>query len=80
MQRLRASWQVFAGVIPGQPLDDLTKSWYYTEDDYEKDKAMPKDTEEISIFQTYMKEASDYALSITHPAYVNWIKNEFIWL
>lgn len=33
---LRSSvWTVTAGLIPGQPMPEYTRSWFYTELDYE---------------------------------------------
>lgn len=69
--RLKASWTVTAGVVPGIIEEELTKVWYLSSEDLETDK---------NAFYIRQVEASMYALSLQDPAHLNWVKLEFFWL
>lgn len=77
-EALKALWEVHAGVLPRQPDSKWTRKWYYTSSDFEEDRNAS--TPESTIFHTRMAEAHEYARSITHPAYVNWVQVEFFWM
>ena len=79
MTSLSGAWEVVAGVLPEEPLKEYTKRFLYTSDDAEIDKQNAEDKESINLFTTKMMQAHDYAMAITNPAKVNWIKVEFIW-
>lgn len=74
---LKAAWQVFAGVIPNQPMKEYTKTFYYTAGDFEKDRQLPEDA--MTRFTELLQEAHEYAQSLTNPAYVNWVRVDFVW-
>lgn len=78
LEAAKAFIEVVAGVLPGTPMPEYTKRWGYTSSEFEKDRnhEPPEDT----IFQKRLKEAHDYAISITHPAYVNWVRVDWIWV
>lgn len=72
---LRSSvWTATAGLIPGQPMPEYTRSWFYTELDYEKEgcKRGP-------LFLEQTNAAHDYAQEAEKGGF-NWVKVEHIWL
>jgi len=69
---------VYAGVIPSQPMAEYTKCWNYTSDDYELDRKTPQD--QPTLFSIRLKEAHDYAMGLSNPAHVNWVRVDWIWL
>jgi hypothetical protein len=76
--RAKAFFQVTAGVIPNVPIADYAKSWGYTDAEFEQDgKAAP---DQPTIFSTRLKEAHDYAMGLSNPAYLNWVKVEWLWI
>ncbi len=80
--RAKAFFTVTAGVIPGTVDPQYTKSWNYTDLDFEDDvKALKADPErQTSKFIERMDAAHAYARSITDPRSVNWVSVEFIWV
>lgn len=80
MERLKASWEVFVGVIPGKPEPELTKRWFYTSTDYEIDLARDAADESESNFQRILREAYEYAAKVTDPRYNNWVRVDYLWL
>lgn len=92
MHRLRAAFEVRAGVVPGHPILDYTKRFFYTEADYEKDGALPPmpeghkldmngplDQPHMSIFTARLIEATQYMQGLIHPSRVNWVDMNWIW-
>jgi hypothetical protein len=69
---------VQAGVIPGQPMPEYTKNWSYTSEDYELD--MKAALDQPTIFSTRLKEAHDYAMGLSNPICVNWVRVDWIWV
>ena len=78
MQAAKALFEVQAGIIPGQPMPEYTRHWGYTSDEYEQDRNTPQD--QATIFSTRMKEVHDYAMGLSNPAYVNWVRVDWIWV
>ena len=78
LEAAKAIFEVHAGVIPGQPMPEYTRRWGYTSTDYQHDRSVPEG--EDTIFTTRLKEAHAYAMSITSPAYVNWVNVHWIWI
>lgn len=76
MTELKAYFQVTAGVLLEQPDDQFTRRYEYTSDDYATDQKTGKPEN----FNKIKYEVSDYALDITNPGIVNWVKTEFVWL
>lgn len=76
MTALKAYFQVTAGILLGQPDEQFTRRYDYTSDDYATDQ----NNGAPEIFNKIKYEASDYALDITNPGIVNWVKTEFVWL
>lgn len=80
MARLKAGWTVTAGVIPGTQEKEHTRTYFYTSDDYEADIAADRDGEAGNLFTDRMKEAHGYAMGLSDPRYLNWVRIEFMWL
>ena len=77
--RAKGAWRVRAGVIPGEPLDEFTKEWFYTNEDREKDQAVNKLPNSHAIFSKLRAEAMDYYLQVSMPHLNNWAELTFIW-
>jgi hypothetical protein len=69
---------VMAGVIPEAPLREYTKRWDYTSEEYEQDRQTPQD--QPTIFSKRLQEAHDYAMGLSNPTYVNWVRVDWIWV
>jgi len=78
MKACKAIFQVTAGVIPKEPMAEYTKRWSYDTEDYERDTKTPKD--QPTIFSVRLREAHDYAMMLSNPAYVNWVRVDWIWV
>jgi hypothetical protein len=78
MTAAKALFEVTAGVLPGFPMPEYTKSWGYTSDEYEQDRQTPP--EEMTIFATRLNEVHEYAKGLSNPAYLNWVKVEWLWV
>jgi hypothetical protein len=78
MTACKAIFQVTAGVIPGTAMPEYGKRWSYDSSDYEKDRVTPPDQE--TIFTKLLKEAHQYAIEITNPVYVNWVRVDWLWV
>jgi hypothetical protein len=77
--RAKAFWTVTAGIIPGDAMPEYGRQWCYTDVNFEHDQSLGS-SEEERIFVRMDREAHDYAKSVTHPSYVNWVKVEFLWI
>ena len=69
MESLKCSIHVVAGMIPGNPISKLTRTWDFTE----KDLSNPPDYIDRS------GAAMNYAMSLQNPGRHNWVKMEWIW-
>jgi len=78
MAAAKAIIEVYAGVIPGTPMPEYTKRWDYDSDDFLQDMKTPQDRP--TIFSVRLKEAHDYAMGLSNPAYVNWVRVDWIWV
>jgi hypothetical protein len=74
----KAIIEVTAGVIPGQTMPEHTKRWGYTSEDYEKDRNTAPDR--ATVFSRYLDEAHDYAKGLSNPAYLNWVRVDWLWV
>jgi len=77
-QAAKALFEVLAGVIPGVPDAQYSKQWGYTSEEYEQDRLTPQD--QPTIFSKRLQEAHDYAMGLSNPAYVNWVRVDWIWV
>ena len=73
MATLRAAWQVQAGLIPGTPMPDYSKSWFYTYEHYESDGMERGDT-----FSRLQAEATAWAANLQECG-LNWVSVEYLW-
>jgi len=78
LKAAKAFIEVEAGVIPGQPIPEYTKRWGYDVEEYEKDTLTPQD--QPTIFSQRLQEAHNYAMGMSNPAYVNWVRVDWIWV
>ena len=78
MKTAKAFFEVTAGIIPGTAMPEYCKRWNYTSDEYQQDTKVPADQQ--TIFSTRLMEAHNYAISLTNPAYVNWVRVDWIWV
>lgn len=74
----KAFFEVTAGIIPGTPMPEFTKRWGYTSADYEEDRSVEEG--QTSIFAARLREAHDYAIELSHPARLNWVRVDWIWI
>jgi len=77
--RLKASWEVRAGIIPGQPLPVWTKRFFYTSAQREEDETKLNEPHHHAHFSRIRAEAMDYYLQASMPNLVNWAEITFIW-
>jgi hypothetical protein len=86
----KAIWRVQAGIVPGSPLNELTKQWFYNSLDAEADrKTMQKERGQgldpcrpdapLTIFQQRKQAALDYWNELNDPRLHNWARIDFIW-
>lgn len=78
MKACKAIIEVTAGVIPQEVVAQHTKRWTYDSDDYELDGRTPQD--QPTIFSKRLQEAHDYALGLSNPAYLNWVRVDWMWV
>jgi hypothetical protein len=71
MTTLRSAWDVTAGLILGRPDDQHTKRFVLTSDDMESDPT--------GRFLATRQQAIEYATSIMDPAYLNWVRIDWVW-
>ena len=74
----KALFTVTAGIIPGQVMPEHTRRWTYTSADYEQDAALPAG--ELSIFELRIQEAHDYAIQLSNPRHLNWVRVDWMWI
>lgn len=83
--RLRCSWEVRAGIVPGSPMMEHTKRWHLTSEQWEIENQMTDDQFKVahpdgrSTFAKFQTAAYDYANSLTDPRGLNWVSVEWIW-
>lgn len=70
MSRLRAAWEVTAGMIPRDPMPEYSKRFILTSEDERDD----------DTYVAKRKEAMDYATELMNPNILNWVNIEWIWL
>ena len=78
LQAAKAIIAVYAGVIPEIGMAEYTKRWDYTSEEFEQDKLTPQD--QPTIFSKRLQEAHDYAMGLSNPAYVNWVRVDWMWI
>jgi hypothetical protein len=77
--RLKAAWEVRAGLIPGQPMPEYTKCFVYTSANYEEDGRHAEEFAYQPIFMKRLAEASSYHEQMSNPKVLNWAELTFLW-
>jgi hypothetical protein len=78
-ERLVATWEVRAGVVPGQAMPERTKRFLYTARDREEDGAHSQEIGYQPLFMKQMACASAYHQQMSDPHVNNWVELTFIW-
>jgi hypothetical protein len=78
MQAAKALIEVNAGVIPGIGMAEYHRVWGYASEDMEHDRTVPQD--QPTIFSQRLQEAHDYAMGLSNPSYVNWVRVDWMWV
>lgn len=74
--RLKATWTVSRGVIPGKA-DEVVR-FHYTEDEFAADCARPPGPA-LTRFAELEQQARDRQAAWTDPRVTNWVRCDFIW-
>lgn len=69
MENARVIIEVQAGIIPGEPMEEYTRRWVLTREQYESD-----DYDDARI------DAANYVMEVQDPQRVSWVRFEWIWL
>jgi len=72
-----AAFKVVAGVLPGTPIPELTRTFPYQAEDLEADKLVPQD--EPTKYSKLSEEAHLYARGLEDPQQLNWVQVTWIW-
>jgi hypothetical protein len=78
MKRTKALFTVKGGVIPDQAMAEYTRRWSYNEEEFDQDCRTPED--QPTIFAQRLDEAHSYAKGLSNPAFLNWVRVEWIWI
>lgn len=62
--------EVTAGIIPGEPIDSLTRRWVLTVDE----------VRDMNTLTDAGGAAMLYAAAMANPAQNNWVRHEWTWL
>lgn len=68
---LQCVWEVTAGIIPGEAIDEYTRRWPVAEE--------PGTKAFHEAFLASQGTAMNYALSIQDPRMMNWVRMEWVW-
>lgn len=79
LEALKASWEVRAGIIPGQPIPEFTKRWHYTSKQHHEDETINNKPTDHAVFSKMRAEALDYYLQVSMPNLNNWAELTFVW-
>lgn len=69
MEGLKCTVVVMAGLFPGEPIKELTRTWDFTQ----------KDLDNPPTYIDKTGAAMNYAMSLQNPEKVNWVSFEWIW-
>jgi len=69
-KRLQLAIEVRAGIIPGEPMEEYSKNWYLSRDEFED-----KDTWLAAAGAAHL-----YALTLQNPERLNWVRLEWVWM
>lgn len=66
--------QVQAGLVPGSPLPEYTKTWGITSDEWEAAENPG------ALLWERVDAAQDLARQLMNPNHVNWVRLDWVWL
>ena len=74
----RCAWEVTAGLIPGQAMNEYTRRWIMTSSEwYDKDgQTTPQG---VVLFNAHLVAAMEYARYLSEPRMLNWVRVDWIW-
>lgn len=67
---LKCVIEVTAGLIPGEPMIEHTRTWHMSRQEYDNE-------------ETYLAlagAANLYALTLQNPSRVNWVRLDWVWM
>lgn len=73
----QAAFEVVAGLIPGRPMAEYTKTFPYQAEDFEADKLVPQD--QPTKYSKLSEEAHLYARNLENPQCLNWVQVTWVW-
>lgn len=81
MESARILIQITAGVLPGTPIDEYTKTFGITSDEwYAQGKYDNKPNEAKQEILKIYGYAQEYARDLMNPKILNWVRFEWIYL
>lgn len=75
----RAAWEVTAGLIPGQAMDEYTRRWVLTAKEYWEDDGKGPSLQGAALFNAHLVAAMEYARYLMNPGALNWVRVDWIW-
>jgi hypothetical protein len=72
MDGVRCIWEVLAGVVPEIPMEELTKRFVLT-------RAEASSEDAPHVWSERRIAAYNYAMSLTDPNVVNWVRIDWVW-
>jgi hypothetical protein len=73
VQSVKYAVEVVAGLVPGQPLKEFTRTFVVTSGDWEAAG------HHVETVQDQWDEANVYARSLVDPRVVNWVQLSWVW-
>lgn len=83
--RARCAWEVRAGIVPGTPMPEHTRRFVLTSDGFYADAELTEEQmkekypDGKNLFLQAQSEAMEYARTLQHPNFVNWVELNWIW-
>jgi hypothetical protein len=75
-QTARCGVDVVAGVLPGQPMEELTRRWFLTSEEWHAAEGEAQ----VHLLTDLAGKAVAYATYLMlQPDRVNWVKTEWVW-
>lgn len=81
MERARIIIEVVGGVIPNQPMPELTRRFYISSDAWYKqgDYENKHDEAELEVMKAYGL-SQEYMRTLWNPSRINWVRCDWIYL
>jgi hypothetical protein len=79
--RVKASWSIEAGIIPGEAMKEFSRNYCYTSamDEEDRKNNPVGDPAYHSLLCKMRAEAMDYYLQVSNPQILNWARITFLW-